>query len=277
MSEPGDQLPDQRAQVAMPRGPSVVHVEQVMGTAVTFDVRLSSDEPTERMDATEAVRVCSEWLHWVDHAFTTYDTGSFVSRLGRGEIAVTECPPEVALIVEECDWFREVTLGWFDPWASPNGGFDPSGIVKGWAAQGVSDRLRRAGFERHCVNAGGDIVVSGESDDPRGWGVGIAHPLVPGALCATLLVIDKGIATSGTAERGHHVWRPIDGAPATDLASITIVHDDLTVADVYATAAFAMGGDARQWLDETNIDGYAVTASGEAWETGEFARRRYQP
>ncbi|HVB00837.1 MAG TPA: FAD:protein FMN transferase [Acidimicrobiales bacterium] len=276
MSEPGGESEQQSARIAVPRGPSVVHVEQVMGTAVTFDVRLESDEPTARDEATEAIRVCSEWLHWVDQTFTTYDAGSFVSRLGRGEIAVDDCPPEVALIVEECDWFREVTRGWFDPWASPIGGFDPSGLVKGWATQGVSDRLRRAGFERHCVNAGGDVVVAGESDDARGWGIGIAHPLVPGTLCATLLAMDEGIATSGTAERGYHVWRPVDGSAATDLASVTIVHDDLTVADVYATAAFAMGGDARQWLEEAGIDGYAVTATGEEWETGEFGRRRHQ-
>jgi hypothetical protein len=31
-----------------------------------------------------------------------------------------------------CEAAREASDGWFDPWAMP-GGYDPTGLVKGWA------------------------------------------------------------------------------------------------------------------------------------------------
>ena len=37
-------------------------------------------------------------------------------------------------ICEGCQRAKNLTAGWFDPWAMP-GGIDPTGYVKGWAAQ----------------------------------------------------------------------------------------------------------------------------------------------
>ena len=37
-------------------------------------------------------------------------------------------------MLARCAVARDLSGGWFDPWAVP-GGFDPSGYVKGWAAQ----------------------------------------------------------------------------------------------------------------------------------------------
>ena len=39
---------------------------------------------------------------------------------------------------------RAVTDGWFDAWAGP-GGFDPGGLIKGWAIDRAAARLRAAG------------------------------------------------------------------------------------------------------------------------------------
>ena len=260
-----------------PREPHVGHVEMVMGTAVTFDVRLEYESARSRARATRAIDECVTWLHWVDETFTTYDEGSFVSRLGRGELDVDQCPSDVARVVDACRAFRDQTSGWFDPWAGPAGGFDPSGLVKGWATQGASERLSDAGFDRHCVNAGGDVVARGAPAGKDGWGVGVAHPLVAGTLCAVLNVRDEAVASSGSAERGLHVWRPIDHEPARDLASVTVVHVDLTSADVFATAAFAMGELAPAWLESQVLNAYAVDAGGHEWCTPGFARRRTWP
>jgi thiamine biosynthesis lipoprotein len=254
------------------------HVEFVMGTAVTFDIDLDAITSARRRALKQALDECIEWLHWVDRTFTTYSEASFVSRLGRGSIKVEDCPQEMSFIVDECVRFREATSGWFDPWAGPAGGFDPSGLVKGWAAQGVSDRLLAAGFDRHCVNAGGDVIARGRTSPGSQWSVGISHPLVKSALCAVISITDEAVATSGTAERGTHVWRPSDRSPATELASVSIVGPDLGAADVYATAAFAMGMEAPRWIAcLSDIDAYIIDATGHEWSTPGFARRRTWP
>ncbi len=135
-----------------------------------------------------------------------------------------------------------------------------------------------AGFTQHCVNAGGDVVARGYPRPGERWGVGINHPLVRNALCAVVEVSDQAVATSGTAERGAHVWRPIDSSPALQLASVTIVGPDLSTADVYATAAFAMGLDAPKWIEDLDgIDAYIVDAGGHEWSTPGFSRRRTWP
>jgi thiamine biosynthesis lipoprotein len=76
-------------------------------------------------------------------------------------------------------------------------------------------------------------------------------------------------ATSGTAERGAHVIDPHTGRPPSGLTSVTVVGPRLSVADAYATAAFAMGAAARDWLDTLDgYDAFAVGADASTWSTG---------
>jgi thiamine biosynthesis lipoprotein len=79
---------------------------------------------------------------------------------------------------------------------------------------------------------------------------------------------EGAVATSGTAERGAHVLNPHTGGAAIELASVTIVGPDLTVADVYATAALAMGSRAPAWLaDLDGLASYVVDAGGNEWSS----------
>ncbi|MFC8963799.1 FAD:protein FMN transferase [Streptomyces sp. NPDC057094] len=84
---------------------------------------------------------------------------------------------------------------------------------------------------------------------------------------------DLAIATSGTAERGLHVLDPHDGEPVTHLVSLTVVGPRLTMTDAYATAGFARGEGAQEWLE--SMDGYeafAVLPDGRSWQTSGFSR-----
>nr|WP_309232295.1 FAD:protein FMN transferase [Micromonospora tarensis] len=69
---------------------------------------------------------------------------------------------------------------------------------------------------------------------------------------------DLAVATSGVYERGRHVLDPRRGAPASGLRSVTVVGDDLGVADAYATAALAMGTSGLNWLARRDEHPYAV-------------------
>ncbi|GAA4560212.1 FAD:protein FMN transferase [Planotetraspora kaengkrachanensis] len=234
-----------------------------MGTVFSFDVR---DDGFER-----AVAEAVEWLHRVDETFSTYRPESVVSRLDRGEITLADCPPEVVEVLRLCDEASRVSRGYFTP--RPGGRLDPSAVVKGWAIERASRILTRAGAANHCVNGGGDVQLAGSSASGGPWRVGIAHPLRPGELAAVVTGRDLAVATSGTAERGAHIIDPHTGRPATALASITLIGESLTMTDTYATAAFAMGDAARDWVGELEgFEAFAVTASGATWHTGDFPK-----
>src|SRR5207237_9414561 len=116
-----------------------------------------------------------------------------------------------------------------------------------------------------------DVRVRGRPGPGRPWHVGISHPLHPGAFTAVVALTDGAVATSGTAERGLHVFDPHTGRPAAELASVTIVGPSLALADAYATAALAMGAAAPAWLASLEgYESYAVDAEGNAWWSAGF-------
>ncbi|GII32209.1 FAD:protein FMN transferase [Planotetraspora mira] len=232
-----------------------------MGTVFSFDVRDGDFE--------HAVAEAVDWLHHVDETFSTYRPESVVSRLDRGELTLADCPPEVAEVLRLCDDVSRASHGYFT--SHPDGRLDPSAVVKGWAIERASRILTRAGAVNHCVNGGGDVQLTGSAAPGSPWRVGIAHPLRPGELAAVVTGRDLAVATSGTAERGAHILDPHTHRPATALASITLVGKSLTLTDAYATAAFAMGHAARDWVEELEGFGaFAVTAFGATWHTGDF-------
>ena len=61
-----------------------------------------------------------------------------------------------------------------------------------------------------------------------------------------LTVRDAAVATSGAYERGEHIRDPRTGRAPAGVESVTVVGPDLGTADAYATAAFALGAEARR-------------------------------
>ncbi len=247
----------------------LVHVEHVMGTVVSFDVRLAEESARAPMHA--AVADAVSWLHRVDDVFSTYQPDSQVSRLGRGELRLADCDGDVAEVLELCAQVGRESAGYFS--STFGGKLDPTGLVKGWAIQRASELLSSAGSTHHLVNGGGDIQAVGGSTPGMPWQIGIAHPLERGALASVVQLTDGAVATSGTAERGTHVLDPFTGQPAVALASVTVVGRDLIRSDAYATAAIAMGDRARGWLEGcAGYEGFAVAADGLGWWTSGYSR-----
>jgi len=246
------------------------HAETVMGTVVSFDVRdAGSGARREQVEA--GLRRAVAWLHWVDEVFSTYRQDSAVSRLGRGELALADCGPEVAEVMGLGEDAERESGGAFSVRAG--GSLDPSGVVKGWAVERASGILREAGSLRHCVNGGGDIQTAGEPEPGRTWALAVAHPLQPGAFATVVRGRGIALATSGTSERGAHILDPRTGGPVRgDLASVTVVGSSLTAADIAATTVFAMGSArGRPWLEQREgLDCFAVLADGRAWWTPGF-------
>ena len=224
----------------------LVHVEHVMGTTVTIDVR-------GRPPAPGAIEDAVAWLHDVDATYSTYRRASAVSRYGRGELPFAEASADLRAIITRCEALRLQTGGYFD--ARATGVFDPSALVKGWAVQRAADRLRAAGVRDVCLTAGGDVAARGASAPGVPWRVGVQHPRDPRAIAAAVEAReDLAVATSGTYERGEHIVDPIRRRPPRGVLSVTVTGPDLGSADAYATAAFAMGPDGPEWT--LGLDGY---------------------
>jgi FAD:protein FMN transferase len=269
-----EQLPGRRPDVgavspASRPLPGLRRVEQIMGTAISLDVRNASFPPSQLESA-------FEYLRSVDERFSTYKPASEVSRLMRGELDEAECSPELSEVLQLCEQMKLATEGYFNIRAHrPDGLPDPTGLVKGWSLENAGHILEAAGALDYCINGGGDIVARGEAAPGQAWRVGIRHPLIADKLATVLAVRDGAVATSGAYERGDHVRDPFTGRAPVGVLSVTIVGPSLTYADAYATAAFAMGPTGLAWVAGlTDYDGCAITADPDgsngrlAWTPG---------
>jgi thiamine biosynthesis lipoprotein len=243
-----------------------VHHLDVMGTVVTIDVY---GEPSLSASRTSLLieRACTS-LREADDVFSTWKADSPMSRLRRGEITVSMAPPQVAEVLELCATARERSGGWFDPWAVP-GGVDPTGYVKGWAAQRALAALEDPAVTGAIVNAAGDIASIGGLSQSQGFRFGIVNPF---ATREVLCVVNgaAALATSGTYERGLHLIDPHTGSAETKVASASVTGPDLGLADALATAVAVAGEVGLTMIDD--IDGYdamIVTPEGAMrWTAG---------
>jgi FAD:protein FMN transferase len=217
-------------------------VERIMGTAIGIDVR------SPGLDS-GILEAAFDVLRDVDARFSTYRPDSELSRLIRGELDETDCAADLRAILGLCEDLRRTSGGYFDIRGHrPDGRPDPTGLVKGWAVEEASLVLDAGGAIDYAINAGGDVIARGDREPGRSWRVGIRHPGRGDRVAAVLRVRDRAVATSGAYERGEHIVDPHAGRPARALLSVTVVGPSLTLADAYATTAYAMGLDGPAWV-----------------------------
>jgi thiamine biosynthesis lipoprotein len=224
--------------------------EEVMGTVVTIDVY--SEQTTGSPEISIGLARARATLRQADAVFSTWKTDSPMSRLRRGEISCAEAPPQVGDVLDLCATARELSGGWFDPWAMP-GGIDPTGYVKGWAAQRALDALRSGGVSGAMVNAAGDVASFGGPQSATAFRIGIVDPFAPRQL-ACVVELTGAIATSGSYERGEHLIDPWTRRPTTRAASASVTGPDLGLADALATALVIAGKAGLTSIEA--IDGY---------------------
>ena len=209
-------------------------VEQIMGMPIVVDVRDDVDGGV--------LDDLFDWFRAVDRTFSTYKPESEISLIARGELDSNDASADVREILDRCERLCEETHGYFDVRAG--GTLDPSGLVKGWSVDRGALILDRAGVQNYAINAGGDIVLRGGAHPDPVWRVGIQHPRLRRAVAAVVEGADLAVATSGAYARGAHVLDPHTGGPPAGVLSVTVTGPELGTADAYATAAYAMGGEA---------------------------------
>ena len=242
------------------------HLETVMGIPMSVDVR-------DDLDAAPTVEAAFRVLRDADRRFSAYRSDSEVSVLNATRSDPATASADLREVAALGTAMADASGGAFRV-RTPDGLWDLDGVVKGWAADRAARVLSASGIRHFCLNAGGDIAVSGSPGDGRPWNVAVRSPELPGGVLAVLSVTDSGVATSGAYERGAHIVDGRSGLPASGLRSATVVADDLTTADLLATAVFALGEEGLPWALAHGARGVlAVAADGRLLGLGalEFA------
>jgi thiamine biosynthesis lipoprotein len=236
----------------------------LMGMPVTIEVV----DATVTQDDIDKVFA---YFGWVDDTFSTYKNTSEISKINRGELLPAQYSEDMKSILALSEQTRQETGGYFN--IQRDGIYDPSGIVKGWAIQNAAEQLRAQGFWNFYVDAGGDIQVAGSRAD-HPWRVGIRNPFNRVENVKILELTDQGVATSGTAIRGQHIYNPYNPhIPIHDVVSMTVVGPNVYDADRFATAAFAMGIKGIQFIERlAGFEGYMIDAHARATFTSGFER-----
>jgi thiamine biosynthesis lipoprotein len=225
-----------------------VHTFEAMGTMVS--IRTAGADS----NVSAVLADIEQEFARLNQVFSLYRDDSEISQIARGDLSLADSSDELREeYARALDW-REKTDGAFTP-HRPDGVIDLSGTIKAVAIDAASRILSTARVTNFSVNVGGDLITSGnQADDETGWITGIVDPEDRGTVIAAVRLNSEfpAMATSGSAERGEHIWlRP---ETTKDFVQATVIAADIITADVLATAIIA-GGQAT--LDQITQN-YAV-------------------
>ena len=138
---------------------------------------------------------------------------------------------------------------------------DFGAVAKGLAVDKAVKLMQQRGYKDFLVDIGGEVRTCGTKYG-KPWRIGVQVPTADsdGAIASNydFPLSDKAIATSGNYRNYHekdgkrfsHIINPTTGySERSDLLSVSVIADDCTTADAYATALMVMGREkALQWL-----------------------------
>ena len=224
----------------------------------------------ESKDAIESV---FSYFGYIDDKFSTYKDMSEISRINRGEIKEADYSKDMARVFALSEETKSKTGGYFNI-LFPNGKYDPSGLVKGWAIHNASKMLEEQGTRDFYIEAGGDIQAHGKNSEGRAWRVGIRNPFNIQEIVKAIYINGEGVATSGTYIRGQHIYNPFRPRETiTEIVSLTVIGPNIFEADRFATAAFAMSREGIRFIEGLDgFEGYIIDRSGIATMTSGFGK-----
>lgn len=244
-----------------------------MGTGFVFQIEDGSGDK----HLTELSAGALEILEDANQRFSLYLDDSEISQLIRGQLAWSKASFQQKTILDQVESWSAKTNGFFDARAGTKE-YDPSGLVKSWATQNAADFLSANGVRGFTINAGGDILLSADLKSPVLNRVGLSNlRSIAAEGAGSNLILDlsntkfRAVATSGTSERGEHIWRSDE---ASELMQVSVVGTSLVEADIWATAIISGGRSAWEVFNANrggNLVALATTTSGEMFSTPGFA------
>jgi len=134
-------------------------------------------------------------------------------------------------------------------------------IGKGYALDRCAERMGEHGIDHFLLHGGQSSVLArgsrghfttGEAAARQGWWIGVRHPERPRQRLVEVRVLNRALATSGSAaqfflcdgKRYGHILDPRTGQPAEGTLSATVIAPTAAEADAISTACYVMGRDA---------------------------------
>lgn len=157
-------------------------------------------------------------------------------------------------------------------------------IAQGYSVDLVAKYIADKGLTNYLVEIGGEVYCKGVKDDQSLWKVGIDKPMdgnMEAGKDLQLIVelTNKGLNTSGnyrkfykkeSGERVNHILDPRTGLSTNnDMLSATIIADNTTIADGYATMLIVIGSEKSiEFLNNnSDIEGYIIYHENDSIKT----------
>lgn len=165
---------------------------------------------------------------------------------------------------------------------------DLSAIAKGYGVDVIGRLLQRQGIDRYLVEIGGEILARGRKPNGMPWRIAIESPNDNGRSAQIVIPLSNmGIATSGDyrnffEQDGQRFSHTIDGRTGYPvkhkLASVSVLHESVAMADAWATALTVLGAEEGLILAEENqVAAYFIvrTETGfEQYSSSQFEQLR---
>jgi thiamine biosynthesis lipoprotein len=234
----------------------------VMGTMASVLVAESDVAQLGSAMVDRALAASRRDLEILDRRFSHYSLDSEINSWLSGGSVSPDALADFNRVLRACGRLNVESDSVFTIKDPASGRVDTAGYVKGFAMRRAAQTLRGFDVRNFVIGVGGDTFCSGRPGAGRPWRIAVADPLRSRGVAALVDASDLAVATSGTAERGKHIWSGRGPAP-TGLSSFTVMGPDIAEADAYATIGFAMGEAGISWVAQR--PGYrslAITSDG---------------
>ncbi len=149
---------------------------------------------------------------------------------------------------------------------NPNIFINSNAIAQGQSVDFIANFFEEEDIKNYLIEIGGEVRAKGVNPQSKTWLIGIDKPIenMPNReLQGVISLKNKSLATSGNyrkfviykGKKYSHSINPKTGYPVKDkILSATIVADECSIADAYATACMVMGFDLAKDFVEKNKD-----------------------
>ena len=153
---------------------------------------------------------------------------------------------------------------------------DLSAIAKGYAVDILGNLLQAQGVDNYLIEVGGEIIAHGVKPQKQPWRIAIEAPNDDGRSVQIIIPLSNmGIATSGDyrnffEQEGHRFSHTIDGRTGYPvehkLASVSVLHESVALADAWATALTVLGSEQGLRLaEEYNLAAYFIVRAEDGY------------
>jgi thiamine biosynthesis lipoprotein len=162
---------------------------------------------------------------------------------------------------------------------------DLSAIAKGDAVDELGLLLQKQSIENYLVEVGGEIIAHGIKPENQPWRIAIEAPNDDGRSVQIIIPLSSmGVATSGDyrnffEQDGQRFSHTIDGRTGYpvkhNLASVSVLHESVAMADAWATALTVLGAEEGLKLAEKHsLAAYFIVRTDSGYE--QYTSRRFE-